>query len=190
MAPLLALLPVLLLAGSDAHRTLLQRAIAERALAQLQSFDPAWTPEQRDCAGLVRFVYRQAFQSLEPARAQRPLWRDGSGRPSDFADAEHLLAGSFFLLGRERSVGAALQSGDLVAFRQGEPGAEIFHLMLVVRDRDPAHGAYVVYHPGEPGAAMRGGPLEELTRQAPHEWRPTAENPAFLGFYRFKEWSP
>lgn len=192
MGPLLLLLPALLLSGSGAqdHRVLLQRAIAERALAQLQRLDPAWNPAQRDCAGLVRFVYRQAFAALEPARAVKPLWRDARGQPTDFADAEHLLSGSFALLGRDDAARATLQSGDLVAFRQGEPGAEVFHLMLVVKDRDPAHGAYVVYHPGEPGASLRGGPLDALARQAPHEWRPTSDNPAFLGFYRFKDWSP
>jgi len=168
---------------------LIRQAIARVALAQAKRFSPAWEPSQRDCAGLVRFAYREAFKALEPARLQTPLWRDAKGNPSDFANAENLLAGNFELLGRGAAARARLQSGDLLAFRRGEMGAEIFHLMLVIRDRDPAHGAYVLYHPGEPGAALRGGPLEALAGSAPPEWQPSASNPSFLGFYRFKEWA-
>jgi hypothetical protein len=170
-------------------RDLYEQVIAERALAQLKSFDPAWNPEQRDCAGFIRFVYREAFKALDPARAQRPLWVDAHGQPTDFADASNLLTGSFSPLGRGPTTRAQLETGDLVAFRQGEPGAEVWHLMLVVRDRDPAHGAMVLYHPGERGAALRGGSLDALATEAPAEWRPLESNPAFLGFYRLKEWA-
>jgi uncharacterized protein YfaT (DUF1175 family) len=48
--------------------------------------------------------------------------------------------------------------------------------------------ALVVYHPGQPGAPVRSGALLALTRDAPLEWRPLEENPAFLGVYRFQEW--
>jgi hypothetical protein len=173
----------------SADPALLRQALARVATAQLKQFDPAWTPEQRDCAGFVRFVYRTTFKELEPVRLEQPLWRDAKGRPTDFADAENLLAGNFAPLGRGPEARAQLQTGDLVAFRQGEPGAEVFHLMLVIRDADPAHGAYVLYHPGEPGAALRGGTLDSLSKDAPREWRPLPENPAFLGFYRLKEWA-
>ena len=175
--------------SQPASNDLVRQAIAERALAQPQAFDPAWNPEQRDCAGLVRFAYREAWKALDPQRLVHPLWTDARGRPTDFADAENLLAGNFVNLGRTSELAAGLRSGDLVAFRQGEPGAEVFHLMLVVRDRDPAHGAFVVYHPGEKGAALRGGALDALCTDAPAEWRPVVSNPAFLGFYRFKEWA-
>jgi uncharacterized protein YfaT (DUF1175 family) len=63
--------------------------------------------------------------------------------------------------------------------------------MLVVRPGDPAHGsALVVYHPGESGAPVRVGQLDELEREAPGAWRPLPENPLFLGFFRLKEWMP
>lgn len=183
------LIAVLAAAPRPASEPLVRAAISRTALAQLGGFDPSWIPAQRDCAGFVRFVYRAAFKQLEPARLERPLWRDRRGNATDFADAENLLAGNFELLGRGDAARAQLQSGDLVAFRHGEPGAEVFHLMLVVRDADPAHGAYVLYHPGEPGAALRGGSLRELSTLAPMEWRPLPENPSFLGYYRFKEWA-
>jgi hypothetical protein len=62
--------------------------------------------------------------------------------------------------------------------------------MLVVASADRAHTpARVIYHPGEPGADVRTGLLDELSRDAPAEWRPETTNPSFLGFFRFKEWT-
>jgi uncharacterized protein YfaT (DUF1175 family) len=171
---------------------LARRLVAEAALAQLSRIDPAWEEAQRDCAGLVRFAFRSAFRRLDPERIAQGLFRDASGRPAQFADAATLLGTSFAPMGRGEAARAALRSGDLVAFaREDESGAPVYHLMLVVRAHDPAHGrTLVVYHPGEKGAEVRAGALDDLVRDAPHGWRPIPENPLFLGFYRLKEWSP
>jgi uncharacterized protein YfaT (DUF1175 family) len=185
------------LALSPAGREqLVRQGIAEVAVAQLERLDPRWEPSQRDCAGLVRFAYRAAFHKLWPDRASQPLWRSASGAPAEFADAQTLLAGSFRLLGRDDRARAALRSGDLVAFRQ-EPGRGLetdgeaqYHLMLVVVPPGaPPSRALVVYHPGEPGAALRSGALASLAAEAPLEWRPLPESASFLGFYRFQEWT-
>ncbi|MGC4000356.1 MAG: DUF1175 family protein [Anaeromyxobacter sp.] len=140
---------------------------------------------------MVRFAYRTAFARFAPARVARGLFLDAAGRPAHFADAATLLRGSFAPLGRDAAARAALRSGDLVAFGREDASGPVFHLMLAVVPDDPGHGqALVVYHPGEPGAAVRVGRLEALASDAPGGWRPTAENPLFLGFYRFKEWTP
>jgi uncharacterized protein YfaT (DUF1175 family) len=173
----------------EARDVLLRRELAYVALAQLQKFDPAWHPDQRDCAGLVRFAYRNAHKRFFPERLERPLWLDVQGRPSDFADAETLLTRSFAPLGRDEAAREALRTGDLVAFRQEQEAGPVFHLMIVVRPEDKAHApARVVYHPGEKGAAVRTGVLHRLATEAPLEWRPVPQNTAFLGFFRFKEW--
>jgi uncharacterized protein YfaT (DUF1175 family) len=165
--------------------------IAEGAAAQVRAIDPAWPEAQRDCAGLVRFAYRQAWRKLAPSRVEAGLFRDDAGRPSPFADAATLLRRSFALVGRDDSARASLRAGDLVAFARDEDGVPVLHLMLVVRAEDPAHGpTQVVYHPGEKGAAVRAGALDALARDAPGGWRPVPENPLFLGFYRWKEWTP
>lgn len=189
----LALLLLALGASPDApSETLVRRLVAEAAVAQLARPDPAWPEAQRDCAGLVRFAYRSAFRRLDPDRALAGPFTDAAGRPLHFADAASLLAGSFRLLGRDESSRQALRSGDLLAFaRQDEDGAPVHHLMLVVRPDDPARErTLVVYHPGEPGAAVRTGFLDDLARDAPHGWRPVPGNPLFLGFYRLKDWTP
>lgn len=188
----LVLLVAVLMAGAPASEALLRRVVAETAVAQLSRMDPAWAEAQRDCAGLVRFAYRRAFQRLDPARAAAGPFRDAAGAPSHFADAGTLLRTTFSPLGRGPAARASLRSGDLVAFVREESGGEpVYHLMIVVQPDDPAHGkALVVYHPGENGAAVRAGPLDDLARDAPHGWRPIPDNPLFLGFYRLKEWSP
>lgn len=175
--------------GTD-PTTLLRRIVGEVAVQQLERIDPAWHPDQRDCAGLVRHAYRSAYRRLRPERLKRPLWRDGRGEPSDFADAETLLRRSFVPLGRGDEALAELRTGDLLAFRQVQANREpIFHLMLVVVPEDRAHGpARVIYHPGAKGAALRTGLLRTLAEEAPLEWRPTPANRAFLGFFRFREW--
>ncbi len=187
-----ALLLAAVAAAAPTSERLARRVIAETAVAQLRGMDPAWSEAQRDCAGLVRFAYRAAFRRLDPDRAEAGPFRDADGRPAQFADAATLLSRSFVRIGRDEAARAALRSGDLVAFaREDEGGAPVYHLMLVVRAEDPAQGrTLVVYHPGEKGAAVRAGVLDELVRDAPAGWRPVPENPLFLGFYRFKEWAP
>ena len=170
---------------------LLRAMIAEAAAAQAVAIDPAWEEAQRDCAGLVRFAYRSAFRKLAPARVEAGLFRDADGRPAPFSDAATLLRHSFALLGRGADARSALRAGDLAAFARDEEGAPVLHLMLIVRAQDPAHGpVQVVYHPGEKGGAVRAGALDALARDAPAGWRPVPENPLFLGFYRWKEWTP
>ncbi len=173
----------------EARDVLLRREVGQVALAQIDKFDPLWHPDQRDCAGLVRFAYRSAYKRFFPERLERPLWLDVQGRPAEFADAETLLTRSFVPLGRDEATAEMLRTGDLVAFRQEHDSGPVFHLMLVVRPEDKAHApARVVYHPGEKGAAIRTGVLLRLATEAPLEWRPVPQNTAFLGFFRFKEW--
>jgi hypothetical protein len=177
-------------APAEALETLLRREVAQVALAQVRRMDPAWHPEQRDCAGLVRFAFRGAYHRFHRERLATPLWRDDKGQPADFADAETLLTHSFVPLGRDEATRESLRTGDLMAFRQERDSGPVFHLMLVVRPEDKAHApTRVVYHPGDKGAAVRTGVLQSLVTEAPLEWRPVPRNTAFLGFFRFKEWT-
>jgi uncharacterized protein len=191
LASLVATAPAPVAAARSAPEPALRRLVAETAVRQARRIDPDWEERQRDCAGLVRFAYRRAYAQLSPARVSEGLFRDAQGRPAHFADAATLLRQSFALLGRGEAARRAVRSGDLAAFAREDDGGPIFHLMLLVVPDDPAHApALVVYHPGEPGAEVRMGRLDDLARDAPAGWRPVPENPLFLGFYRFKEWTP
>ncbi|MBE2253981.1 MAG: DUF1175 family protein [Myxococcus sp.] len=183
-----ALALALLAAGPGPSIELLRQVTAETALAQVRELDGRWQPEQRDCAGLVRFSLRQAYKRIAPRRLEAPLFASRTG-PTDFADAETLLSYSFKPLGRDERA-ASVKSGDVLAFRQERDSGDVFHLMLVVAPADRAHAElHVVYHPGEKDAPVRVGRLSELMRDAPGAWRPVPQNPSFLGFFRFKEWT-
>ncbi|MCU0701445.1 MAG: DUF1175 domain-containing protein [Myxococcaceae bacterium] len=184
---MLPLLTLALAAAPTPPVELLRQAMAEVAIAQVKRIDEKWQPEQRDCAGLVRFSLRQAYRRVDPSRLERPLFTARTG-PTDFADAETLLGFSFVGLTKDVSA-ATVRTGDVLAFRQPRESGDVFHLMLVVAPADRAHGeVHVVYHPGEKDAPVRAGRLSELTRDAPGEWRPVPQNPSFLGVFRFKEW--
>lgn len=154
----------------------LGRIAAEVAAAQAQRIDSRWEPAQRDCAGLVRFSIREAYRRHHLSRLDQPLFADDHGAPSDFADASALLRHSL------RPV-ADTRSGDVLAFAQ--PSGEL-HLMILLA---PIAGArFVVYHTGDKPGMVRLGELDDLERHAPPAWRPSPNNPHYLGTFRFKEW--
>ncbi|WP_228557121.1 DUF1175 family protein [Myxococcus sp. AB025B] len=175
----------------ESRDVLLRRQVAQVALAQVRKQDPAWHPDQRDCAGLIRFAVRTAYKRIAPARLETPLWTDARGTPTDFADAETLVRRNMVLLGRDDATRESLRTGDVLAFLHEHDSGPVFHLMLVVRPEDRAHApARVVYHPGEKGAQVRTGLLHNLADEAPREWRPVPSNNAFVGYFRLKEWMP
>lgn len=181
-------LVLLALGAAPPPVALLRTAAADVALSQAKKIDARWHPDQRDCAGLVRFSVREAYRRIAPERLRTPLFLARSG-PTDFADAETLLSYNFQGLGRDQQR-LELATGDVLAFRQVREEGDVFHLMMVVAPADKAHSEpHVVYHPGEKDAPVRVGRLSDLMREAPGAWRPVPENSSFLGFYRFKEWS-
>jgi uncharacterized protein YfaT (DUF1175 family)/uncharacterized protein YfaP (DUF2135 family) len=166
-----------------------RRSVVTVALSQARTPNPRWQPEQRDCAGLVRFAYREAVAprtaeqiSALPRGArtlpalQYPIGRlipsfpkmwstgyDKSGalQQDFYADAETLLGYNFRLKGR--TLGLA-QAGDVLAFRKDVAGDEPYHLMMFAGP-DVQRGL-VVYHTGsEP---------EKLPRRVGYIAAPTA----------------
>lgn len=180
-------------AAMPAREALLRQEIGRVALAQVRAPDVRWQAEQRDCAGYVRFSYRMAFQNVAPERAKAGLWQDAQGNAVAFANAETLVAHSFARLGRETTLLDSMETGDLMVFRQAGSGVDAlaapWHLMMVVRPQGPdRHAALVAYHTGDASGGVRAGSLRDYLKDAPREWQPVPANPAFLGFYRFKEW--
>lgn len=190
-----AALAVAQLTGAEsivrASESMVRAAVGEVALRQVRHMDRAWQPSQRDCAGLVRYVYRNAFARLQPDRLSPGLWRGAGDVPLDFADAETLLAHNFTPMGRGEVARATLRTGDILAFRQrrNDDADAVYHLMLAVVPANSVDEGWIVYHPGDPSADVRAGSLRTYAQEAPREWQPVAANPAFLGYFRFKDWS-
>ncbi len=185
-----------------------RESVAEVALAQQNSMNPRWNPSQRDCAGLVRFAYREAMKprsdqqridlQLPQALAFPPvsvaarmhfpeypsLWRSGGGTYQDFADARTLLEQNFDPISKNVS---DAESADVIAYRRSLAPEDVLHLMLAVR-RPSSRALLAVYHSGAaaPEGQVRIVQAESLFAADDPTWRPVPQNPHFLGVYRWK----
>src|SRR5215472_12603867 len=107
------------------------------------------------------------------------------GKFAQFADAKTLNRKNTHRIGRDLT--RALP-GDLLFFRQ--PARPAYHSMIYLGESQvrPDAARYVVYHTGpddgRPGE-MRRLRVEQLLRFPEPEWRPLAENPSFLGVFRW-----
>jgi uncharacterized protein YfaT (DUF1175 family) len=169
---------------------------------------PAWEPAQRDCAGLLRFAFREAwgphteawrdrvgFGGPPPAGDPPPgggPWRRAFPTPegwAPFAKGAYLRALACVPLGRDL---ALARPGDLLFFSRGGARAHPDHAMALVRP-DQDGEPMLLYHTGpeDTGGTPREGEvrrvrLDELLHHPEADFRPLAENPAFLGVYRWK----
>lgn len=182
-------------------------------LAEAQYFQPAVArpAEIVDCAALIRYAYRETLRAHESgwaeaanvplvpafapvAKYQYPytmlgtaLFRVGEGASfAQFADAKTLCRFNTHRIGRDL---ARALPGDLLFFRQ--PDARLaYHSMIYMGESQvrPDGARYIVYHTGPDGdlpGEMRRLRVEELLRFPAPEWRPLAENPSFLGVFRW-----
>jgi hypothetical protein len=168
-----------------------------------------------DCASLLRFAYREAlkrhneawFQTtgieLTPPPGEVRAWRYpetplgaalfrvkpgafqtddlSNGAFAQFADAKTLVERNAYLVSRDVR---QAEQGDLLFFRQFGQSSP-WHSMIVA---EAGSRARVVYHTGpdhdKPGE-LRRVLLSELLDHPQPQWRPVAQNPNFLGVYRW-----
>lgn len=186
---------------------------ASVAEAQYAGASPRWKAADRDCSGLLRFAFEQAlvrkdagwfeqftaFRSppVPPGRTLRwPLpvvsrsafrTEPGPFRADDVevgrivgrATAAELMNYSTVYLGR-RSESA--RRGDLLFFAHPLADGSGYHSMIYLGD------GMVIYHTGlspDAGGEVRLLSLESLARHPDPSWHPLANNPHFLGFYRW-----
>lgn len=213
------------LSSSD-DRESFRRWFAYIAEMQFYTLSEAWNEDQRDCAGLVRFAWREAlrahdriwFQSIsrggEAYEAVAPdvkaydlkrsplgekLFRAdfgsfqqsdlAAGKFSEFADARTLKNHNVTFISRDRR---QARRGDLLFYHQPWVQKFPYHVMIFIGDaRHGGEGAgdWVVYHtgssPNDKGEVKKLR-LAVLDHHPDRRWRPVANNPNFLGFYRLK----
>jgi uncharacterized protein YfaT (DUF1175 family) len=171
--------------------------------------------EITDCAGLLRYSYREALKRHDDSwfmatgieamalpgeiRAwhypDTPLGaglfrvREGAFEQADisngafaqFADARTLVERNAYPVSRDVH---QAQPGDLLFYRQFGQSSP-WHSMIVTRIGGQAG---VVYHTGPDGKSpgeIRRVLLTELLDHPQPQWRPVAQNPNFLGVYRW-----
>ncbi|MCA9835504.1 MAG: DUF1175 family protein [Trueperaceae bacterium] len=184
-------------------------AIAE---AQFTAPAPDWT--YRDCSGLLRYAFVEALKPKDsdwfakfpflrpptiasPSRVSYPMAgisrsvfriAEGSyqlsdveqGRMVGLATAAELMRYSSVPLGKQES---SAQRGDLLFFVHPLAEGSSYHSLIYLGN------GMVVYHTGaspEEGGEVRLLSLDTLRKHPDPSWHPDANNPNFLGFYRWK----
>lgn len=181
-------------------------------LAEAQFFreTPALPAEISDCAGLIRYAYREALRThdgnwskksglpLVPAIPQirkyeypftpwgAALFRTGAATLAEFADAGTLLRYNTHFVSRDIR---QARPGDLIFFRQ-EDAAMPYHSMIYLGPSqiEESRGPYVVYHTGpsqETHGEIRRPSVSDLQKHPDPGWHLTMENPHYLGVYRW-----
>jgi uncharacterized protein len=163
--------------------------------AQLeQGPSPRW--RHRDCAGLVRFVVAEALREhsrawkqamgllgkrlppeieLSPAQAEawRHAWRRQDGSRAAYVGALEMVQENTHWVAKNL---AQAERGDLLFYDFGDEQ----HLMIWM-------GPYIAYHTGrqEPGdTGLRALRAADLMAWRDTRWRPSGDNPNFVGVYR------
>jgi len=193
----------------------LRNSVTRLALLQAKKLSPQWVETQRDCAGLVRFAYREAIRIRTPGDEQKlgipnalylpevsevsrkifpdlsRIWqvgfdKDGKPRFGSFADAETLISFNFRKKTRDLSLA---RNGDLIVFQKDLESDQPYHLMIFVEDRADN---LVVYHNGarEEDAQVRVVRIADLMESPDPVWLPIANNPHFLGVYEWNRLTP
>jgi uncharacterized protein YfaT (DUF1175 family) len=152
--------------------------------------NPRWGEKNRDCAGLVRYLFWEAFQThsdrfldmypdvrgLNPANGKELQSVAASWSSKNFTAPQ--LVGQAQFLGRSLE-NLRLKTGDLVFFQSSE--LKIRHVMLVIRS---GAGIYLVYHTGDERDELRIRTLADIAALPENEWHPESSNPVFRGIYR------
>lgn len=155
------------------------------------------TPEWRARLALPAFAVAPDVAARPGARdGMLPLFRVATGpdRHAEFADAATLVRLNMRAVSRDV---AALRPGDLLYFRQ--PGQRLpDHVMVFVGRSRFEHdgGDWVVYHTGPSSTARIDGQpatggevrkvrLADLLKHPSPRWRPSHDNPSFIGVFRW-----
>jgi uncharacterized protein len=124
----------------------------------------------------------QLFRTRPGAFAREDI---ENGAFAEFADAESLRRYNTHFISRDLK---AARPGDLLFFRQAEHRMP-FHTMIYLGASWLTDGAdWVVYHTGPNGrraGELRRVTLRDLWHHPQASWRPSPQNPAFLGVYRW-----
>ena len=197
---------------SASERMAFMNWFAAVAEAQYTRIASDWKPEDQDCAGLLRYAFVEALKPKTPEWFARYPSLDGRGilplsryplpeivrsvfrvesgpyRRGDVLEgrlvgrtsAMYLMKYSTVFLGRTPD---KARRGDLLFFVHPLAQGSAYHSMVYLGDNR------VVYHTGyapSEGGEVRLVTLATLNKHPVKLWHPRADNPNFLGFFRWK----
>ncbi len=204
--------------SSASDRDRFRRWFTAIAVGQLRHLDDRW--HDRDCAGLLRYCYREALRRHDNQWLASRQWLEGAvipdvakynypdvplvgprvfnagARMSDaaahpasnrsldefraFAEAARLKDNSLEFI--SRSVHDALP-GDVIFYLNDGDAEWPYHSMIYLG------GGETIYHTGPDGhrpGIVKHVSLRDLALHPNPRWHPVADNPYFLGFYRWR----
>jgi uncharacterized protein len=175
----------------DSFRTFIEAFMPAVLRQEKKHGNYRWHSSNRDCAGLVRYVFWEALQSHDdrfldyyPAMRGSDLNRR-SFRTRDVAmqwQQTNQTATQLIVHSRQltRSPNEnELKTGDLFYFFS--PELRIRHVMMVIRAR---HRVFLVYHTGDQRDELRIRNLADLAALPETQWHADAQNPVFQGVFR------
>ncbi len=191
---------------SDDDEWAVRTAVSHLVLMQGRILSPGWDKAQRDCAGLVRFAYREALKprTLDQRKMHRlpaglpfpevssaarqifpswpALWQiTKSGKIGFFADGEALIAYNFRLKSFEVE---DAKPGDLLVYHtDDEYGMFGRHIMIFAGGAGPG---FVVYHNGATDAKAAVQIVSAASLASEPAWQPSPSNPHFRGVYEWQ----
>jgi uncharacterized protein len=157
-----------------------------------QRLNYRWGDKNRDCAGLVRYLYWEALQAhtpafyrvypdlyaiVEPPRSTDSLNRAAAKWSQNNFTVSQLIAQTKFI--SRAPDWQSVKTGDLLYFYSSELG--IRHVMLVLRS---SGRVFLVYHTGDSRAELRIRKVRDLLALPDMEWHPESANPTFRGIFR------
>jgi uncharacterized protein YfaT (DUF1175 family) len=157
----------------------------------LREHDGAWAtaahlPFAPGMAGVAKYQYpfTPLGAGLFRVKPGRFAYADlAVGAFAQFADAKTLQLWNTHFVTRDL---ARAEPGDLLFYRQ-DSGEMPFHSMIYLGESqiEKSGARYVVYHTGPEANEIRRPTVEELRNFPDAAWRPLADNPRFLGIYRW-----
>ncbi|MBV6493957.1 MAG: hypothetical protein LDLANPLL_01981 [Turneriella sp.] len=153
--------------------------------------NPRWGNKNKDCAGLVRYLFWEALQdhnesfytiypemyAIPKALADKKAQQLRQGWMKSATTASGLVRHTTYL-GKERTQ-LQLKTGDILFFESRR--LKIRHVMLVVRVQEEL---YLVYHTGDTRNELRIRTFADLGALLETHWHATPTNPVFQGFFR------
>jgi len=193
--------------SSEDDRAAFRRWFVRIAQSQFLKSNKSWNGKERDCAGLIRYAYREALKKHDGRWIRRcgiiidknipdvgkyaypdvpiigiRIFKIADGSASDTSSfGEFADASTLALLNTfpvSRDIREA-KSGDLLFFRFENNREYPYHSMIV--DREDGDEIKCIYHTGTADIIKRVDP--SYLAGSPYE--PSVQNRKFLGVYRF-----
>lgn len=191
--------------SSEDDRAAFRRWFVRIAQSQFLKRNASWNDRERDCAGLIRYSYREALKKHDERWIRRSgividknipdvkkysypdvplvgerIFKISDGDASDMKTfGDFADAATIALLNAfpvSRNLSDA-ESGDILIFRFEENGEYPYHTMIV----ESGDSVKCIYHTGTADLIKRVDP--SYLAGSPYE--PSAQNRRFLGVYRF-----